>query len=174
MLRRGLAASIGAWLYAWRSPALDIVWLTPDLAVGAAPAAGRLHEVQRLGVTALVDLRTIDERESAERWERAVQRCGLRVLHLPVIDRTAPTMEQLDAGSTWVEGELAGGGRVLVCCRAGVGRSITLATAILVRQGYRLHEAFRLVGTRRRVANPTDAQLAALEAFAARLAGDAR
>lgn len=165
-----MAALIGGRLRTWRLPPLDLVWLTADLAVGAAPVAGRLEEVCRLGVTALVDLRTAKERALDRHWELAALHSALRVLHLPVVDRAAPTLEELEAGSAWVESELSGGGRVLVCCRAGVGRSVTLATAVLVRQGYRFPEAFRLVGTRRRVANPTDAQLAALQAFAAQVA----
>ncbi|MBI4507498.1 MAG: dual specificity protein phosphatase family protein [Chloroflexi bacterium] len=170
MLPRALAGCIAALLRTWRLPPLDLVWLTADLAVGAAPVAGRLEQVSRLGITALVDMRTADERALDRHWEIAALRSALRVLHLPVVDRTAPTLEELEAASAWVESELSSGGRVLVCCRAGVGRSVTLATAVLVRQGYRFPEAFRLVGTRRRVANPTDAQLAVLRAFAAQVA----
>ena len=83
-------------------------------------------------------------------------------------DRHPPTAEQLEQGCAWVLEALATDTKVLICCRVGAQRSATLATAVLVRMGYRLQDAFTLVSAARRIANPTDDQVAVLRAFASK------
>jgi protein-tyrosine phosphatase len=68
-------------------------------------------------------------------------------------------------GVDWVLDELGRDGKVLVCCRAGQQRSATMVTAVLVGLGYGVRQAFALVSSRRRVANPTSAQVQALRRF---------
>jgi predicted protein tyrosine phosphatase len=161
---------IGRLRRALRPLAVDIAWVTPSLALGAAPACRRLRDLRRVGLTAILDLRTERERGIDPGWADAIRRHHLKVRTLPVPDRAAPSQVQLEEGCTWVLRELAVDGRVLICCWAGSGRSATLAMAILARLGYRLPDAFALVSGSRRVANPTEAQLAALRSFAARAA----
>jgi protein-tyrosine phosphatase len=64
-------------------------------------------------------------------------------------------------------------GKVLVHCTGGMGRAATLAVALLVRRGYTLPHAYRLVRDRRPQVAPSDAQLAALTEYARRLGRDA-
>lgn len=155
-------------LFPGHGRAVDITWITATLGVGAAPASGRLRGLRRGGVTAILDLRVAGERRHDPRWEETIRRLGLRLRLVAVPDRRAPTPGQFAEACAWIVEELAGDGRVLVCCRAGIGRSATVATAVLVRLGYSLPAAFQLVGGRRPVANPTEEQLGALRLYAAR------
>ncbi len=143
---------------------LDIAWVTPQLAVGAAPTRQRLGDLRHAGVTHLVDLRTDGERERG--WDAAAAAQQLAVLRVPVIDRHAPEPAQIADAAGWVIEAIAREQPVLLCCRAGAGRSAMLATAVLLALGYDLPAAFGLVNRARRCANPTDAQLDLLRALA--------
>lgn len=140
---------------------VDISWITPDWAVGAAPATSALGQLRAAGVTSVLDLRAeacLPAKELAAH--------GLRLRHIPVIDGQAPTQEQLVEAATWVLQEVAAGQRVLICCHAGSGRSVTVACAVLLAMGYPLSRTLPLVSRHRTVANPTDTQILALRSFA--------
>lgn len=144
---------------------LDLSWITPDWAVGAAPPLPALYDTLReAGVTSIVDLRAEAALDPA-----VFERCSLQLFHLPVQEGQTFTYEQLLEGSSWVLSQIAAGQRVLICCQKGRGRSVTLACAVLLAMGYLLGQTLALVVARRRVANPSEGQLAALRGFAARL-----
>ena len=159
-----------------RTGPLDLCWLTPSIGLGASPAAGSLSQVRRLGFSAIVDLRTDEERAAGASWERSLSAAGLDLLVLPAPEGFAPTPEQLEDACAWLRERLADDELVLVCCRDGTGRSATLASAALVRIfGYPLPHALYLVRECRRQAVPSERQLVALGALAnARPAVDAQ
>lgn len=66
---------------------------------------------------------------------------GISHIHLPVVDFTAPTLEQLDAFVTTTASELTHGGRVVVHCGAGQGRTGTFLAAWFVASGATSDEA---------------------------------
>ena len=140
---------------------LDLTWITPDWAVGAAPPPGLLPAVVQAGISSLLDLRA-----EASPDPRACGCHGLRRLHLPVPDGQAPSQDQFAQGTAWVLSEVAAGRRVLIYCHAGSGRSVILACAVLLVMGYPLSQTLPLVARRRTVAQPTEAQVAALQRFA--------
>jgi hypothetical protein len=159
-----MAGQLAALLGRFRPPPLDIDWITPTLAVGAGPDPRRAKDLAREGVTAILDLREDCER-GADDAQIATADSPIRTLCVSIKDGTAPTQEQLTAGVEWVLAELGRDGKVLVCCRAGQQRSATMVTAVLVRLGYGVRQAFAQVSARRRVANPTSAQVQALRRF---------
>ena len=60
----------------------------------------------------------------------------------------------LDRAVSWVEAHIADN-RIIVCCRAGMGRSVSVAMAYLCCvQGMTYDQAFKLVMTRRPGATP--------------------
>lgn len=142
-------------------PILDLTWITPDWAVGAAPSPRDLAHLRAAGVSSVLDLRA-----EAQLDPHLYTQHGLRLLHLPVPDGQAPSQQHLAEATAWVLREIASGHRVLICCRAGSGRSVTLACAVLLAMGYPLSRTMPLIAHHRPVANPTDVQIQALHTFA--------
>jgi protein-tyrosine phosphatase len=66
-------------------------------------------------------------------------------LWLPVKDFTDPTPDQMLIGSLFIDQVVQSGGRVLIHCNVGIGRSPTMAAAYLVWTGLPVKEAIQLV-----------------------------
>ena len=133
---------------------LDVSWITPALAVGGyfadehAEALAREHRI-----AAVVDLRD-------EACDDAVllTRHGIALLHLPTPDTCAVTVEMLDTGVAFVTRHLDGGGRALIHCQHGIGRSALLALCVLVARGQAPLDALELAKVRRAKVSPSPAQ----------------
>jgi protein-tyrosine phosphatase len=129
--------------------------LAADIAATAAWGAGAVltlveaAELEALGLAAL---------------PAAVRAAGMDWLHVPVPDFAPPGPAALTAWRTAgpaLAARLAAGGRVLVHCRAGLGRSGTLAAMILIEAGSPPAAALAAV----RAARPGAVETAAQEAF---------
>lgn len=138
------------------------VWITPELALGPCFDADEVKTLVRQGVGAVIDVRS----EACDD-EAVLARHGLRLLHVPVDDHGPPTQEQLQQATQWALAEIAAGRSLYVHCRSGIGRSPTIATAILVAIGYPLGEAYQAIKRRRPWATLSEEQWEALELFAA-------
>ncbi len=143
---------------ALRSP--RIVWITPELALGPRFQKNRVGALARAGIGSVVDLRS-----EARDDEAVLSQHGLHFYHLPIEDRAAPTQAQLKKVTKWVLREIAAGRKVYVHCQSGIGRSPSLATAILMAMGYSLSDAYNAVRRQRPWASLSSAQWRALERF---------
>ena len=119
---------------------LNMSWITPHLAVG-----GRIHpeDIKALaaaGVTHVVDTRS-EYRDDAE----ALAKEHIELLYLPTADSRPLTIEQMLQGAQWVQERMEQGGRVLIHCEHGVGRSVLLTSAVLVYGGMNAQDALELV-----------------------------
>lgn len=141
------------------APMLRYSHISPSLFLGGQHAVRGLHQLEQLGVTAVVNLR--DEFDDA-----AAEIAPDRYLYLPVVDDTPPTIEQLCRGVEFIRQELRDGGRVYVHCMLGVGRSATLVAAYLVAGGMTTEHAWSAIRRRRPFIQPTDGQMAQLAIFA--------
>jgi atypical dual specificity phosphatase len=103
--------------------------------------------------------------------ERPFARHGISLLHLPVRDFTAPTLDKLETFVKKAEEAMAAGGRVAVHCAYGVGRTGTFLAAFLVHEGRTAEEAISEVRRLRPGSIETPEQVAAIKSFAARSRG---
>ncbi len=146
---------------------LNMSWVTDSLAVGGRVRPVDIRALARVGVTAVVDTRAeyCDD-------EQAMVKEHIELLHLPTRDTHPMTIEQLMEGSAWVSESMRRGGRVLIHCEHGVGRSVLLTCAVLVYDGMQAQDALELVKQKRWQASPNHRQVVRLREFEA--ACDAR
>ena len=141
--------------------ALNLSWITADLAVGGSFPAARAEQLaRRLAITAVVDLRA----EACDD-EAVLKRHGLTLLHLPTDDHCAVSPQMLADGVAVVTARLERGERVLIHCEHGIGRSALLALCVLVARGMAPLEALRLAKDRRELVSPSPAQFGAWAAW---------
>ncbi|HZR03157.1 MAG TPA: isochorismatase family protein [Burkholderiales bacterium] len=124
-----------------------------------------IHEQQ---IDAVVCLLAPDEfeRYGVENLLARYQESGLEVLHLPTMDRTPPSNEDLVRGTRWISERVANGQRVLLHCVGGLGRAGTLGACWMKTRGVVSAQAIREVRhTRSLRAIETTAQEEAIGAF---------
>ncbi|WP_054534341.1 protein-tyrosine phosphatase family protein [Herpetosiphon geysericola] len=102
----------------------------------------------------------------AERQDRFGSLGNEGYLWLPTQDRQAPTTEALQQGVAFVQQATKAGHKVLIHCHAGMSRSATLCTAVLIAEGMSLDNAWNLVKERRPIVHLHPWQRQALEQFA--------
>lgn len=144
----------------WFSAPPDVVEVIPGLLIGSAPNARAVRSLVRLGVTHVVDL--TENGVSTGAWPD-----GVLVERYPLVEYQAPALSALEAVGARVATDVGQGHIVLVHCRAGVQRAPMVACATLVRLGWPLADAVRLVRQRRTIADLSEAQLAVLTALSA-------
>ena len=115
----------------------QLTWVTSDLAVGYAPMSyDELESIKSQGINAIVnlcaefcDLHKIEEDR------------GFEVYYLPIVDETAPDLEEMEKGLAWLDEAIYLGKKVLIHCRYGIGRTGTFVTSYLLRRGLGLKVA---------------------------------
>ena len=94
-------------------------WIESNLAVGYAPKSNTdLEELKSAGITAIVNLcsECYDLHEIEKNF-------GFNTYYLPVLDEGAPTIHDLEQALDWMTAQMSTGGKVLVHCRFGIGRT---------------------------------------------------
>ena len=136
-------------------------WLIEGKLAGMArPDPSDAEELRELGVTAVLSL--------TRRPVFADPPKGLKVLHLPVLDMEAPTPEQLEVATRFLDEAIEGGGSAVVHCLAGCGRTGTVLAAYLVSKGEEPEEAIHRVRRARPGSIETAEQEHAVHLFAER------
>lgn len=130
--------------------------ITPELHVGGQYRQRGWPRLAARGITSVINMRT-------EFDDRAAGIAPAAYLHLPTVDDMAPSLEQLREGITFIEAEIARGGRVYIHCGAGVGRAATMAVAYLVHTGLTPEQAWTHVRAVRPFIRPSTVQLAQIE-----------
>ena len=92
-------------------------------------------------------------------------RHGISFLHLPTRNLYPPTQDQLQEGARWVFEHLREGGKVLVHCKDGIGRSVALAACVLMTRGHDVETAVTLIRSVRWGVALRRGQLEALREF---------
>ena len=131
-------------------PEYTLTWITKNLAVGHAPMSyEELASIKEQGIGAIVNL--CGEFSDLHQIEKDA---GFEVFWLPIPDETAPKMEAMEEGLEWLDEATYLGKKVLVHCKHGIGRTGTFVTAYLLRRGFGLKKAGKMMKTTR--ANPTN------------------
>ena len=145
----------------WPGSRLALAWITPSLAQGPRFTRAQVSALPRSGVTSVLDVR-----KEARDDEALLAQHGLCLCHVPMTDRAPPTQRQLKRAVEWVMGELADDRKVFIHCQSGVGRSVCVASAVLMRMGYSLPQAYEAVRRKRPQAVISERQVEALRRYA--------
>jgi atypical dual specificity phosphatase len=137
------------------------VWIEEGRLLACAYPRRRaaLEALSRQGVQVIVNLH-----ERAHGPVR-LEPYGLREVHLPVRDFTAPTPEQLVQGVSEIEKAIRAGKTVVVHCGGGLGRTGTLLACYLVSQGLSTVDAIDRVRQLRPGSIETRQQMEAVLAY---------
>ncbi len=143
---------------------LGLSWVTDHLAVGGRILPNDIRALHRIGITQVVDTRA----EHCDD-EEALAKEHIELLYLPTPDTYPLSIEQLMQGAAWASEHIEQGGRVLIHCEHGVGRSVLLTCATLVHMGMDARDALNLVMEKRWQAAPNHRQIVRLREFEAYL-----
>ncbi len=143
---------------------LNMSWVNSQLAVGGRIRSEDIRALGAVGVTHVIDTRSEYSDDA-----RALADEHIELLYLPTPDTYPLSIEQLMQGAAWANDRILGGGRVLIHCEHGVGRSVLLTCAALVYDGMQASEALELVKEKRWQAAPNRRQVQRLREFEAAL-----
>ncbi len=143
---------------------LNMSWVNSHLAVGGRVRPEDIHALSLLGVTHVIDTRSEYHDD-----EQALEKENIELLYLPTPDTYPLTVEQLAQGAEWANERIKEGGRVLIHCEHGVGRSVLLTCAALMENGMSARDALALVQRKRWQAAPNQRQVARMREFEAAL-----
>lgn len=147
------------WRMLTGQPMWRFAWITPEILLGGQPARNLWQKLAKRGVTGVINMRhEYDYREE-------IGHLSLRYLHLPTIDNTAPTLEQLRLGKAFIEREVSGKGKVYIHCWEGLGRGPSMVAAYFVSQGKTADEAWEIIRVIRPFIRPTQEQIERLAEF---------
>ena len=149
-------------LFRPRPTAVDISWLTSELAIASAPKDRDWPALQQSGIRAVLDLRA--EAEDNAALVQGVY--GLRYLRLPIVEYAAPAESELRLVTQWVVERINTNEPVLVHCREGRGRSALVACSVLVSLGTPLKDAYQMLMKARPQASLSEPQEDLLQLFA--------
>jgi len=143
--------------------------VAPWLFIGPQLLIDQYADLRRRGVTHIVDLR-----EEASDDADALEEIGFRWRRIPIADRHAPTDDQLADIIAWLDADADPNvdQAVYVHCHAGLGRTPTIAIALLMQHDLKLAEAHRMVFAARPESAPTTRQLEWLRTVEASLTRD--
>jgi protein-tyrosine phosphatase len=123
--------------------------ITDYLYISAWPRGKHVAEILALGVRLVLSMH----------WIRPTIRLGrppVKLMWLPTIDKPffPIHIRTLKKGVHAALPVIEGGSAVLVHCKAGVHRSVAMASCVLIGKGYTADEAMQLIKEKRAVADP--------------------
>ncbi len=139
---------------------LNMSWVNSSLAVGGRVRPEDIHALGLTGITHVIDTRSEYHDD-----EEALKEENIALLYLPTPDTYPLSVEQLAEGAKWANEAIRDGGRVLIHCEHGVGRSVLLTCATLVQDGMSARDALALVQQKRWQAAPNERQVGRLKDF---------
>jgi len=135
-----------------QNPDYRITWVTPYIATGRAPKSyDDLKILREKGIVAILNL--CGEFCDLHELEQGF---GFEVFWLPTADETAPSMKEMEKGLAWLDEAVYLGKKVLIHCNYGIGRTGTFLTAYLLRRGFTLKKAGKVLKQTHTPASPSN------------------
>ena len=115
-------------------------WLNDSVLLGALPFASHVAELKALGIGAVVN--TCDEYRGPQ---KAYAAAAIDQCYIPTVDFTPPSLADLECSVRFIREQIAAGKKVYIHCKAGRGRSATVAACYLITQGHTPESAQKLM-----------------------------
>lgn len=128
---------------------MDISAITETLFVGTQPSAEDYANLRDLGITLVINMR--GEQAPPANGQASVESLWLRTYDTVL---TPIPVEKLSLGTRAAMEAIARGGKVFAHCYGGRHRSVAMAAAILIAQGYAADAAIDLIAARHAKADP--------------------
>ena len=151
------------WITRLGSLGPDCSWITDNLVVSGAISDDHFVDLAQMNVRAIVDVRSETQDDS-----KLLNNFGIDYLNIPVLNHYSPTQDQLDSSTAWINERFENNRKVLVHCQEGVGRSVTLACAVLMLDGYTVKGSIEHIRSQRWGVHLNKRQLPELLLFAER------
>ena len=129
---------------------MDWSQITENLFVGTPPDRTGYNTLHELGVRLIINMRSL-HRSPRDQHNPPIPVLWLRTFDSPFLPIP---LRKLRRGARAALDTMDAGGKVYVHCAAGVHRSVAMAAAILIAQGYTADAAMRLIKARRPLADP--------------------
>ncbi len=133
-------------------PVMRYSKITPNLFLGGQYGMKAAETFRINGITAIVNMRLHSIHTGTKVFP------DVTVLHLPTVDWTPPSIENLKKGVAFIDEEIKGGGRVYIHCKYGKGRGPSMVIAYLISTGMVYKDALELVQKVRPFAQPNRVQ----------------
>jgi protein-tyrosine phosphatase len=121
---------------------------TGKLSVMPMPASGEgVAGLRQLGIDHVVSLLEVDEQSDVGLAEEEANciKSGMRYTSFPITDRDVPQKADALALAATLHRDISSGEHVVIHCRAGIGRTGMIASAVLIQAGYSSGEAIHIV-----------------------------
>ena len=102
-------------------------WVDEHVAVGALPSSRFLLKLADEDISALVNL-CLEYRGN----ERRLAALGIAQLHLPTLDYHRPCTDDIARAVDFIKEQIEAGKKTYIHCKAGRGRSVTIAVSYLM------------------------------------------
>ena len=129
---------------------MDVSQITDRLFIGSQPEAKAYDAFRNKGISLLINTRH-ETPPHPDVHNTPLQFLWIRTRDNPLFPIP---MNALAQGAQAALDEFQRGGRVLVYCAHGRHRSVAMASAVLIAQGYSAADAMHLIKTRRPKADP--------------------
>jgi len=129
---------------------MDISEITNELYIGAQPETAHAQELCALNIGLIINMRA-ELRPHPVYGAPPFSSLWLRTYDFFLTPIRMSTLEQ---GAQAALATIGQGQRVLVHCQRGRHRSVAMAAAILIAQGYTARDAMRLIAEKRPAADP--------------------